>query len=68
MQVFEEMSKEHEPRKEFLVHEQILEHGILKINLQNFGINQTLIIQNVHVRIHPLLGWTEIDIWEYIKV
>ncbi len=20
-----------------------------------------------HIRIHPLLGWTEIDIWEYIK-
>lgn len=22
---------------------------------------------NTHVRIHPLLDWTEIDIWEYIK-
>lgn len=22
---------------------------------------------NVHLRIHPLLGWTEIDIWQYIK-
>ena len=22
---------------------------------------------NVHIRIHPLLGWTEIDIWRYIK-
>ena len=22
---------------------------------------------SVHVRIHPLLGWTEIDIWKYIK-
>ena len=21
----------------------------------------------VHIRIHPLLGWTEIDIWNYIK-
>ena len=21
----------------------------------------------VHIRIHPLLGWTEIDIWRYIK-
>mgnify|MGYP001215282292 FL=1 len=21
----------------------------------------------VHIRIHPLLGWTEIDIWQYIK-
>ena len=21
----------------------------------------------VHIRIHPLLGWTEIDIWKYIK-
>ena len=21
----------------------------------------------VHLRIHPLLGWTEIDIWQYIK-
>jgi sulfate adenylyltransferase subunit 2 len=23
--------------------------------------------ENVHVRIHPLLGWTELDIWLYIK-
>ncbi len=23
--------------------------------------------EKVHIRIHPLLGWTEIDIWEYIK-
>ena len=23
--------------------------------------------KSVHIRIHPLLGWTEIDIWEYIK-
>ena len=22
---------------------------------------------NVHLRIHPLLSWTELDIWEYIK-
>ena len=22
---------------------------------------------NVHIRIHPLLSWTEIDIWNYIK-
>ena len=22
---------------------------------------------SVHIRIHPLLGWTEIDIWKYIK-
>ena len=22
---------------------------------------------DVHIRIHPLLGWTEIDIWKYIK-
>ncbi len=21
----------------------------------------------MHVRIHPLLGWTELDIWQYIK-
>ena len=21
----------------------------------------------MHIRIHPLLGWTEIDIWKYIK-
>ena len=21
----------------------------------------------IHIRIHPLLGWTEIDIWQYIK-
>lgn len=24
-------------------------------------------IPNTHVRIHPLLDWTELDIWEYIK-
>ncbi len=23
--------------------------------------------EKVHIRIHPLLGWTEIDIWRYIK-
>ena len=23
--------------------------------------------ESVHVRIHPLLGWTELDIWKYIK-
>lgn len=23
--------------------------------------------ESVHVRIHPLLGWTELDIWRYIK-
>ncbi|MBN2064195.1 MAG: sulfate adenylyltransferase subunit 2 [Sedimentisphaerales bacterium] len=23
--------------------------------------------ENTHVRVHPLLGWTELDIWEYIK-
>jgi sulfate adenylyltransferase subunit 2 len=23
--------------------------------------------ENVHVRIHPLLAWTELDIWNYIK-
>ena len=23
--------------------------------------------EEVHIRIHPLLGWTEIDIWKYIK-
>ncbi|MEE2694746.1 MAG: sulfate adenylyltransferase subunit CysD [Pseudomonadota bacterium] len=23
--------------------------------------------ENVHVRVHPLLGWTELDIWQYIK-
>ena len=22
---------------------------------------------SVHIRVHPLLGWTEIDIWKYIK-
>ena len=22
---------------------------------------------SVHIRIHPLLGWTELDIWQYIK-
>ena len=22
--------------------------------------------ESVHVRVHPLLGWTELDIWEYI--
>ena len=22
---------------------------------------------SVHIRIHPLLGWTELDIWKYIK-
>jgi len=22
---------------------------------------------NVHVRVHPILNWTEVDIWEYIK-
>ena len=22
---------------------------------------------NVHLRIHPRLSWTELDIWEYIK-
>ncbi len=23
--------------------------------------------ESVHVRVHPLLGWTELDIWRYIK-
>ena len=23
--------------------------------------------ESVHIRIHPLLGWTELDIWQYIK-
>ena len=23
--------------------------------------------ESVHIRIHPLLGWTELDIWKYIK-
>ncbi len=23
--------------------------------------------ENTHVRVHPLLGWTELDIWEYIR-
>ena len=23
--------------------------------------------ESIHVRVHPLLGWTELDIWEYIK-
>lgn len=24
-------------------------------------------LSGTHVRIHPLLDWTELDIWEYIK-
>ena len=24
--------------------------------------------ESVHIRIHPLLGWTELDIWQYIKI
>ena len=23
--------------------------------------------ERTHIRVHPLLGWTELDIWEYIK-
>ncbi len=23
--------------------------------------------EKTHIRVHPLLGWTELDIWEYIK-
>ncbi len=28
---------------------------------------KTKIAQEEHIRVHPLLGWREIDIWEYIK-
>ena len=31
-------------------------------NYSNFNYPET-----VHVRIHPLLNWTELDIWQYIK-
>ena len=28
---------------------------------------QTDFAKDVHVRVHPILNWTEVDIWEYIK-
>ena len=28
---------------------------------------KTDFIPGTHIRIHPLLDWTELDIWEYIK-
>jgi len=28
---------------------------------------KTKIKEEEHIRIHPLLGWTELDVWEYIK-
>ena len=23
--------------------------------------------EKTHIRVHPLLGWTEVDIWKYLK-
>lgn len=28
---------------------------------------KTKAAQEEHIRVHPILGWTEVDIWEYIK-
>ena len=28
---------------------------------------KTIVAEGTHVRIHPLLDWTELDIWEYIR-
>ena len=40
-----------------------IESSELQINnFYSFDIND-----EVHLRIHPLLDWTELDIWEYIK-
>ena len=62
------MNKGLEQKREFLVLEMSQVNGMSKISLQNFGTSQILIIlTSVHIRIHPLLGWTEIDIWKYIK-
>ena len=33
----------------------------------DWGIYATDFIDANHIRIHPLLHWTEIDIWNYIK-
>jgi len=35
--------------------------------LELWGHYQTGIKEDQHVRIHPLLGWREIDVWQYIK-
>lgn len=32
-----------------------------------WGQYKTQIADEEHIRVHPLLGWTELDIWEYIQ-
>ena len=34
--------------------------------MANYRQYKTKIADEEHIRIHPLLGWTELDIWEYI--
>jgi sulfate adenylyltransferase subunit 2 len=32
-----------------------------------WGYFDTTLLENEHLRIHPLLGWTELDVWEYTR-
>ena len=55
-------------KKDIFLHVIKIMIGILEINHLNFGINLKLILHlGTHVRVHPLLDWTELDIWEYIE-
>ena len=42
--------------------------GIFATSRPNCGTNsRRRFLPGTHIRIHPLLDWTEINIWEYIK-
>ncbi|MCC6954226.1 MAG: sulfate adenylyltransferase subunit CysD [Deltaproteobacteria bacterium] len=36
-------------------------------NLEPWGYFQSHVPSGGHVRVHPLLNWTELDIWEYLE-
>ena len=61
----EQMKKESIEGKIFLIRIETM-IGMLVIN-HLVGTVKTDFAPRTHLRIHPLLDWTELDVWEYIK-
>ena len=67
--VQEEMKKRHEPKSVFSHTVMSLDSGILKTNALSFGILfNGRKNYGEHFRVFPISNWTELDVWEYIKL
>ena len=66
--VLEETKKNPEQKKDFFPIVILLDNGIQRINVQNFGI---YLIPKKHIgehfRVFPISNWTEMDVWQYIR-